>query len=414
MNDNRTGSVRPTMLSRRNALRLAAAAAPLVALGASSMPAWASARTQPVRAAATTTGAGVSVINALAYNSDERPTGETYFPIEDLGVGNNIQAALNKVAKLAAAPTLTLPAGVFEAIGFSQSADYIGILIPPNVSLIGSGRDTILRVRPDTVTAAQVQRWVPPTYPLGTTNGLQVIRAARGSIPITLSNFTVDGTVQRPAGSSTKTLYNGLVLANCPSPTLSNLLVRGIPGNLNSPPGETFSINILGGSGASFYNVEVDGRDAVTGTKIAGCGVGINSTSNVVMYDCNLHDMGYSHGISFWQSTDVTTYNLRSEFNGVGRENGGGGGTSGTGINSEKSRNTVHFAPRLGGNSLSSMRYWGSPLSSTDARSGDTGGHRVVNAVLTDGKPFVVRLDRAQATRPLLTSCPTPVWDRRP
>ena len=399
------------LLSRRNALRLAACAVPLVALGASSTRASAAATHKSTLASATPE---ITVIDALSYNSTGRPMGPNYFPIEDLGVGNNIQAALNKVAALAKTPTLTLPAGVFEVSGFSQSADYIGVLIPPNVSLIGSGKKTVIRVYPDSITAEQVSRWVPPSYPLGTTNGLQVIRAARGLFPITLSNFTVEGTAQRPAGSNTGALYNGLVVANCPSPTLSNLLVRGIPGNLNSPPGETFSINILGGSGASFYNVEVDGRDPLSGNKVAGCGVGINSTQNVTMFDCNFHDMGYSHGVSFWQSINATTYNLNSENNGVGRANGGGGGTSGTGINSERSRNTVHFAPRLGGNSLSSMRYWGSPTTSADMRSGDTGGHYVSNAIMSDGKQFDIRLDRAQATRPTLYDCPTPQWDRRP
>lgn len=404
----------PTAITRRRALRLAATAIPLVAVGASAVPAWAEGLTKVATATASAPDPTISLIDAVSFSTHQRPTGGGYFAIEDLGVGNNLQAALNRVAQLAKAPTLTLPPGIFEATGFSQSADYIGVLIPPNVSLIGSGRSTVIRVRPDTITAAQVARWVPPTYPLGTTNGLQVVRAARGTVPITLSNFSVEGTIQRPAGSSVKALYNGIVVANCPSPTLSNLLVRGIPGNLNSPPGETFSINILGGSGATFSNVEVDGRDPVDGTKIAGCGVGINSTQNVVMRDCYLHDMGYSHGISFWQSIDATTYNLRSENNGTGAANGGGGGTSGTGINSEKSRNTVHYAPRLGGNSLSSMRYWGASLTSSDVRSGDTGGHRVIDAVVTDGKQFVIRLDRAQSTRPTLTNCPTPSWDRRP
>ena len=405
----RHGSADP--MTRRSALRIAALAVPgLLAAGASI-----SASAAPQSEAGVTKSApgGVGLVGALSYRSGARPTGPALFAIEDLGVGHDLQAALNKVARLAASPTLTLPIGAFECRGFAQSRGYIGFLVPPNVSLIGSGRGTIVRVAANTVTPEQVERWVPPDRPLGTSNSLQVVRVVAGRSPVTLSNLSIQGTPQTNPGSGRAITFHGLCVARCPSPTLSDLYLRGVPGSLNSPPGETFGVNLLGGSGASLYNVEVDGRVVGGSRKVGGCGIGVNSSSGVMLYACSTHDMGYSHGISFWQSSNVTTYGLRSYNNGTGTANGGGGGSSGAGINHEKTRSSQHFAPQLSGNSLAVLRYWASARKTGDGRSGDTTGHTVANAAIPASDRFTIRIDGEQSSTPVLVGCPAPAVSYR-
>ena len=402
---------RSNRMTRRSALRATALAVPVVATAGVSISA--SAARQPGGAIGASPQVGVGLVDALSYQSGPRPAGPGHFAIEDLGVGHDLQAALNKVARLAPAPTLTLPSGVFECRGFAQSLGYIGFLIPPNVSVIGSGRGTIMRVAANTTTREQIDRWVPPDLPLGPTNSLQVVRVVAGGSPITLANLCIEGTPQTIPGTGRAITFHGLNVANCLNPTLSDLYVHGVPGHLNSPPGETFAVSILGGSGASLYNVEVDGR-VVGGTrKVGGCGIGVNSTSGVVLYGCSTHDMGYSHGISFWQSSDVTTYGLRSNHNGTGAASGGGGGTSGAGINHEKTRNSRHFAPQLFGNSLAVLRYWASARKTSDTRSGDTTGHFVTSAAMPPSGPFTIRIDGEQSSTPTLIGCPAPAVNYR-
>lgn len=393
-------------MSRRSALRAAALAVPVLATTGASISA--SAARQPGGTIGASPPGGVGLVDALSYRSGPRPAGPGHFAIEDLGVGRDLQAALNKVARLASAPTLTLPNGVFECRGFAQSLGYIGFLIPPNVSVIGSGRGTIVRVAANTVTREQADRWVPPDRPLGPTNSLQVMRVVAGGSPITLASLCIEGTPQITPGTGRAVTFHGLNVANCLNPTLSDLYLRGVPGSLNSPPGETFAVSLLGGSGASLYNVEVDGR-VVGGTrKVGGCGIGVNSTSGVVLYGCSTHDMGYSHGVSFWQSSDVTTYGLRSYNNGTGAASGGGGGTSGAGINHERTRNSRHFGPQLSGNSLAVLRYWASARKTGDGRSGDTTGHFVTNAAVSASGSFTIRIDGEQSSTPTLIGCPAP------
>ena len=337
---------------------------------------------------------GGAVATASVVPAFSRPTGAGIYAYENLGVsGNNLISAM--AAAMSAArrqavsrPTLTLPAGIFETTGFGQSANNCGFLVPENLSIVGSGPATVLRVAENSLTSAQA----------GVPLKLMILPKGAGS---TLAQFTLQGTAQRGK------IYEGINVYGCASPQLRDIRVTGIPGNFNSPPGETFGININGGSGARLYRVEVDGRDS-TGKKVGACGIGMNNSSNIEVHESYTHHMGYSHGISIWQSTGVTTWNHVSEYNGTALSAGGSYGSLGAGINHEKSENTTHYSLRLGFNTHSELRYYGIPYKSSDPHSGDTKGHRVSTLTLTDTDGFRIRMDNTQSTVPALTTCPTP------
>ncbi|GGL87365.1 hypothetical protein [Nakamurella endophytica] len=333
-------------------------------------------------------------VTGVTTTAFTRPTGTGIYAYENLGVsGNNLVAAMNAAMSRARSqgiskPTLTLPAGVFETHGFGQSANNCGFLVPQNLSIVGSGPSTVLRVAENSLTSAQAS--VP----------LKLMILPKGS-GVLLSQFTLQGLPQRGK------IYEGINVYGCSSPVLRDIKVTGVPGNFNSPPGETFGININGGSGAKLYRVEVDGRDG-SGKKVGACGIGVNNSSGVELHDCYTHHMGFSHGVSLWQSTGVTTWNHRSEYNGTALNAGGSYGSLGCGINHEKSTNTTHYSVRLGNNTHSELRYYAVPYKSTDPHSGDTRGHRVSTLTLTDTDGFRVRIDNTQSTLPALSSAPTP------
>ena len=323
-----------------------------------------------------------------------RPTGNGVYAYENLGVsGNNLIAAMSAAMSAArrqgvARPTLTLPSGIFETRGFGQSANNCGFLVPENLSIVGSGLSTVLRVAENSLTSSQAK----------TPLKLLIVPKGMGTL---LAQFTLQGTAQ---GGK---IYEGINVYRGSAPQLRDIKVTGIPGNFNSPPGETFGININGGSGARLYRVEVDGRDTKN-RQVGGCGIGINNSSGIEMHDSYTHHMGFSHGVSIWQSTDVSTWNHRSEYNGTALSAGGTYGSLGSGINHEKSRDTIHRSLQLGNNTHSELRYYATPSRSSDAFSGNTTGHRVNTVALTDTDGFRVRMDNTQSTLPALTSCPPP------
>ena len=348
-----------------------------------------------------------------------RPTGTGYYAIEDLGVGLDLRAAFAAVgAQSGTIPgvggkALTLPIGVFVVDGFSQSSDYLGVLTPTNVGLIGSGPNTVIQVNPNSITAHQAATWVPPPTPLGTTNQLNVILFPSATVPITIAQFRVQGTSQRVGGTGTNYTYNGLRTNNCVGPVLTDLWVKGIPGFLNSPPGETFGINIYRGSGAILTRVETDGRDldgsiqGIAGAKIGAAGIGLNTTSNTSLTDCWTHHTGFSHGLAIYQSPDTTTTRHRAEYCGTGNGSGATGGTVGVGLNCEQSNRSIHHSPTLGFNTLAQMRYYGTTSGSF---AGDTTGHTIDGLVLSDGGSLTIRIDNAQTSHPTLTTSPTPTY----
>lgn len=325
-----------------------------------------------------------------------RPSGPGFFPVENYG--GDINAAATAVAA-AGGGTVTLPAGTFSATGFGQNADTAGFFLPPKVSLAGSGRGaTFLRVAPGTMTQTQKDS-IPPSTPTGPTNPLNVLFVSGGNTETaSVYGLAVLGTDQGGF------LYNGLRMSRLVAPTLSDVLVKGIPGHLNSPPDETFGVNIFRANGAKLYRVEADGRDA-GGNRVGAAGIGTNTVTDVELHDCSAHHMGYSHGLAAWQTDRLTTWNFVSTDNG-GASGAATGGNSGAGLNHERSTYCVHYSPQLGNNTLTEVRYYGDLA--------NTVGHELHNLVLTDGGALDIRMDKLQSSTPLLDACPAPVYDYNP
>ena len=367
----------PSQFSRRNVLRLGAASAAAVAgvaLGGAQVSA------SPLHTAA------VAAV---------RPTGPGIYAYENLGVrGLNLTAGM--AAAMAAArregrsnPTLTLPNGIFESAGFGQSANNTTFLVPETLSLIGSGPGTIIRTIPNTMTAAQAA--TIPTAVKGPTNPLRVLLIPKGT-GIKMSQFTVQGTPQNGK------LYQGVFVYRCNNSIFSDIKVMGIPGSFNAPPGETYALQVHNGTGNQFLRVDCDGRDT-SGKRVGAVGIAFTDTSNHQLRDCYTHHHAYSHGLVTWQSSGITTWNHRSEYNG----STGNGGWRASGINHEKSRNTIHYGARLGNNTLSEVRYYAQPASGGDPYSGDTGGHQIRDSYTTDGGTLDILLDYKQTTRPAIS-----------
>lgn len=373
---------RKALLSRRSLLRSGVVLAGGVGLGAflGSNQAWAA-----------SPGVTAAVAPQLA-----RPVGSGIYAFENLGIkGMDLKAAM--AAAMGAGkrqgirtPTLTLPAGVFQTVGFGQSANNCGFLVPDGLSLVGSGPGTVLRVADNSATSSQ----------MGTNLKLMIVPNGRG---VRIAQFTLDGTPQRGK------IYHGLHLSGCSGAVLADIKVTGVPGNYNSPPGETFAVNVFNSSGSRLYRVEVDGRDG-SGKKVVACGIGINNTSNIELHECYTHHTGFSHGVSIWQSSGIQSWNHRSEYNGTALDQGGSYGSLGAGINHEKSSNCVHNSLTLGYNSHSELRYYAVPYRSSDPHSGNTTGHAVQTLRLTDGGEFKVRLDNSQTTLPRMSSTPPPKY----
>lgn len=342
-----------------------------------------------------------------------RPTGAGFYAIEDLGVGMDFHAASAKVKTLAAAPdgrrTLTLPEYTFEATGFARASNWAGFLVDEGVSVVGSGFGTKFRVAPDTITQAQVDSWYPPDV-YGNTIQLSVFVVPNGT-NVRVAQLSIEGTQQRvggtgaPAGYDTYH-YDGLNLYNLVNPLIEDVLVKGIPGYKNTPPGETFHCSTYLGSGARFYRVEVDGRNAA-GVRVGAAGFGTNTYSNAYFEDCYAHHMACSHGFAFWETKGIQTLRCIAENNG-----GVGGGTfdalAGDGFNHERSFDTVHRFPRVGGNTLCELRYFAE--NQGDAYDGDTTGHQIYDLTVTDGGALDIRIDGSQTVLPTLTRCPAPVY----
>jgi len=244
--------------------------------------------------------------------------------------GENLQQVLQK-------PELTgkilkLPKGVFEVPNFQNVS--FSINIPSNVKgLIGSGNDTIIRIKEKSSTFG----YTVPTQAQGGTNQLYILRMNNGVQKQILSDVWFQGTEQGH-------LYNGIMVGKAtPGTEVKNILVTGIPGDAGSPPGETFGINWWQTNGGITRDVEVDGyrwtgdtyENRVKGAKVGSSPIGWNSADNAKLYNAYTHDSKTGMP-TFWQSNNAETWNLQSIGNGAG-------------INHEESFGIIHHQPVIHG-----------------------------------------------------------------
>lgn len=243
--------------------------------------------------------------------------------------GENINTVLAKPALVG--KILKLPTGVFEVSNFKTTA---AIQVPAGVKgIVGSGYNTIIRIKTNTSTYAKSV----PAQSTGQTNPLNVMKMNDGLEPQVLSDFWLQGTEQGH-------LYNGISIGRSkPGSSVANVLITGIPGNSNTPPGETFGLNWWKGSDSITRDVEIDGyrwtgntyATRVKGPNVGASGFGYNSHDRAKLYNVNVHDHNYGMP-TFWQSNDAETWNLQSIRNRIG-------------INHERSFGTIHHRPVMYG-----------------------------------------------------------------
>lgn len=244
--------------------------------------------------------------------------------------GENINTVLAKPEL--AGKILKLPAGVFEVSNFRDAS--VAIRVPKAVKgIIGEGRDTILRIKPNSSTFASTV----PAQGTGQTNQLYVLRMNDGLVRQILSDFWLQGT---PQGH----LFNGIMVGTSkPGTIVEDLLITGIDGNAGSPPGETFGLNWWRGSDSITRNVEVDGFQwsgdtyaaRVKGAQVGSSPIGYNSHDRARLWNAFTHDSPFGMP-TFWQSSNAETWNLQSVRNAIG-------------INHEESFGIIHHEPVMTG-----------------------------------------------------------------
>ena len=186
-----------------------------------------------------------------------------------------------------------LPAGVFSFSDFG--ADKLGADLKwQNLKGAGSAVTTITMVPHSSTKAGTV-----PTAP-GSNNFLALLRVAEAS-PV-VSGFTLKATDQGH-------LYSGLNIDYNQNARISDVRVVGVPGNFDSPPGETFAINDHATNGSVYSHVETDG------TNTGASGFASNSSSNLTINNSYFHDSRYAHGATFWHTQNVTLNDVTSTNN---------------------------------------------------------------------------------------------------
>jgi hypothetical protein len=279
-------------------------------------------------------GAAVAVVRgpsqpALAAATN-RPTGTGYVRYEDLyRSGRTLQQVIQAVPS---GNVLTFPEGQFTFRDFTSPVGYYdGIRITPNCrGLIGSGRNTVFSMVANSSSKAKSV----PAQGSGGSNPCTLMKIANVDNAV-LQNFSLIGT---PQGH----LYNGLAVTKGKNALLSGLYLQGAsPGDSHSPPGETAGIGVNGATGTVLRDSEIDGRDA-SGRRLCAAPMNWVSCTNVSVENVYAHH-AYASGCTFYNCVNISTTDLRSEYNGTGS-----GRTNGSAINHEDVSGTIrHTRPTL-------------------------------------------------------------------
>jgi hypothetical protein len=186
-----------------------------------------------------------------------------------------------------------------EFANFQAGDGRVGLMIPATGLITPSGHVF------EMATSTSTRR-----APVTGINSFNLLRTSPGRSRIggEFAGFTVQGTAQ---GHD----YNGLCLDHLIGHHVHDLVIRGIPGSADSPPGETFALNEFGGINGVFERIEVDGRD-LNGRRV-GASVGLNSATNTTLNDWYVHDLAYGFPTA-WQQNGLTTHNVRSVNNQLG------------------------------------------------------------------------------------------------
>ena len=287
-------------LSRRSLLALAGAAAVTPVLGGFGQPAAA---------------------------APGRPSGAGYVRYEDLyRSGDTLQRVIEKVT---GNRILTLPNGSFSIADF-RNGYYSGIC---HRQRRRCGLSRPGGVRAGHGDPGSGQHGYPPGVG-GESCGSQIsISNKQWAV---LSNFTLKG------GPQNGRIYDGIKVASCPDARLTWLYLKGgSRGYSQSPPGETFGINVLRSDRVKIFDSEVDGRDD-SGTRVASSPIGWNYGRDAAVIRTYAHH-GVAGMLTFFDTTNVYTEDYHSFSTGSGS-----GTKSGHGINHEQSQGLIrHIRPKL-------------------------------------------------------------------
>lgn len=262
---------------------------------------------------------------------NERPTGPGFVRWEDLYVsGDTLQQTFNRVtADSAGVPRImTLPEGEFVFSDFTNGY-YEGFRIGNGGAagcrgIIGSGRNTIIRPAYNTASRDKGGQIAGTQFTVNTRNNA------------VLGNFAMQGTAQN--GLS----YGAFTLDKSHDSQVYNVYLRGAsPGYGNSPPGETFGMNVYLSDRVEIRDCEIDGRDNA-GIRNCASPIGWNMASDARVLRTYVHD-GLTGMLTFYKTTNIYTEDFRSFSTGSGT-----GKLAGAGINHEESDGVIrHVRPNL-------------------------------------------------------------------
>lgn len=327
------------------------------------------------------------MVNPSTYTKDTvfpqklpRPSGSGYVRYEDLyRPGDNLRSV---VAKVPAAKVLTLPSGEFLVPDFDDpKGSHEGLHFPTSIAgLVGSGQDTVIRVARNGAT----RDYDPPvgTAPMNVHFAGTQFRVSK--VPgFKLGNLTVGSYEQG------NRFFGGFTLVSCPDAEVFNVWFKAANrGYSNSPPGETFGLNVYKSDRVTLRDCDIDGREE-RGYRVSSSGFGWNGSanndrsgfvSNAKVLRTRVHH-GSAGMPTFWKTSGIYTEDLISYSYGTGS-----GGKSGSALNHEQCVGKIeHVRPQL---------YVNGPHAGTDDKTANTGLNFGLNSGLWDpkqGDVFIMR-----------------------
>lgn len=317
--------------------------------------------------------------------------------------GDTFTQALNR---LTSPSIVKVPAGLYELIDFDSTTHY-SCYAPNCLGLWGAGIDkTVIQLRPGSSTqVSQV-----PVQSSGASNLLMMMRLSKQHI--LTQNLTIAGTDQPTDPNTGKPhIYNGWVHymtsgTNSGPNTgsqLYNVKFTGVPGNWNSPPGETMVDSGYIDTNTVEVNVEVDGYTWVYENTVLGDGTlkrtkgshygggprGHYGSHNATAYGANYHDALVSsntysfHGVPTDYSATtqgITTYDVQSIRNANWTL---GPGQKMSGYNMENVYGPIrHHRPII---TLQDVSQWDAAHMAINSELGDNPDIQIIDPVWTNG-----------------------------
>lgn len=244
---------------------------------------------------------------------------QDYGPLPDLptvsyaSLYQSGDTVVDVIGRMTANAVISLPAGFDEDITDFSMAGVYGLYAPYLKGFVGQGQTQArLRMKPNSSTKASLV----PAQGNGGTNQFSMIRPGGGSSVSDQTLFyglTIEGTDQ-PASANNEGRphnYHGVQIYYGHGARFEKVLMKGIPGSWNSPPGETFNFAGYKDVDTVVNDCEVDGINSA-GSQVGGSPFGGNNSVGMVLNDCYFHD-SYVSSLTFSIAGSSTTdYNTTS------------------------------------------------------------------------------------------------------